>query len=561
MTWGVATALLEQRGDEGLFEVDEAWLPRVAAQLRPAPDRARQPLPRPARPLRRAGARSPTSGRSWSRRAPGAPRFVLNADDPLIADLGRDARAAPPRRASPTSGSRTPRQALPELQHAFDAKHCRRCGAPLRLRARLRRPPRPLLVPQLRRRPAARPTSPRPRSSCTACAARASPCARPQGELELELPLPGLYNVYNALAAIAAGAAARRRARADRRRRSSRCEAVVRPGRDDRGRRQAGLDPADQEPGRRQRGPAHAAPRGRRAAAARPLDRAQRPDRRRPRRLLDLGRRLRAARRRGAPRRLRRHPGAGDGAAAQVRRLAGGARSRSSEAIERSLDRGRRGGAAAGSSPCPPTPPCSSCARCSPTAAWRKEFWRVSASTATREVIWHDVECGGYAADLPLWDELAGAGATARCSSSAAGTGRVALHLAARGHEVVGARRATRRCSTRSTRARPPSRLAVRRRCARRPRRSSSAATFALVVAPDAAHPAARRTGRARRGLLRAAAAHLAPGGPCSRRDRRRVRARRRGDGRAAASRRARGRRLGLLEPAARASASSAGGS
>ena len=36
MTWGVATALLEQRGDEGLFEVDEAWLPRVAAQLDPA---------------------------------------------------------------------------------------------------------------------------------------------------------------------------------------------------------------------------------------------------------------------------------------------------------------------------------------------------------------------------------------------------------------------------------------------------------------------------------------------------------------------------------------------
>src|SRR5205814_3627560 len=30
MTWGVATALLEQHGDEGLFEVDEAWLPQVA---------------------------------------------------------------------------------------------------------------------------------------------------------------------------------------------------------------------------------------------------------------------------------------------------------------------------------------------------------------------------------------------------------------------------------------------------------------------------------------------------------------------------------------------------
>ena len=36
MTWGVATALLEQRGDEGLFEVDEAWLPRVAPQLDPS---------------------------------------------------------------------------------------------------------------------------------------------------------------------------------------------------------------------------------------------------------------------------------------------------------------------------------------------------------------------------------------------------------------------------------------------------------------------------------------------------------------------------------------------
>src|SRR3954452_24222923 len=35
MSWGVATALLEQRGREGLFEVDEAWLPRVAAQLDP----------------------------------------------------------------------------------------------------------------------------------------------------------------------------------------------------------------------------------------------------------------------------------------------------------------------------------------------------------------------------------------------------------------------------------------------------------------------------------------------------------------------------------------------
>ena len=36
-----------------------------------------------------------------------------------------------------------------------------------------------------------------------------------------------------------------------------------------------------------------------------------------------------------------------------------------------------------------------------------------------RAAIWHDVECGAYAADLPLWEELADA-AAARCWSSAA---------------------------------------------------------------------------------------------------------------------------------------------
>jgi len=36
MTWGVATALLEQHGREGLFEVDEAWLPRSSPSSTPA---------------------------------------------------------------------------------------------------------------------------------------------------------------------------------------------------------------------------------------------------------------------------------------------------------------------------------------------------------------------------------------------------------------------------------------------------------------------------------------------------------------------------------------------
>jgi SAM-dependent methyltransferase len=51
--------------------------------------------------------------------------------------------------------------------------------------------------------------------------------------------------------------------------------------------------------------------------------------------------------------------------------------------------------------------------------------------------IWHDVECGSYAADLPLWEELADQ-ADGPVLELGCGTGRVALHLARRGHEVVG---------------------------------------------------------------------------------------------------------------------------
>ena len=54
----------------------------------------------------------------------------------------------------------------------------------------------------------------------------------------------------------------------------------------------------------------------------------------------------------------------------------------------------------------------------------------------TRSAIWHDVELGSYDADLPLWLELAAAGNGAILDLGA-GTGRVAAHLAAHGHEVV----------------------------------------------------------------------------------------------------------------------------
>jgi SAM-dependent methyltransferase len=51
-------------------------------------------------------------------------------------------------------------------------------------------------------------------------------------------------------------------------------------------------------------------------------------------------------------------------------------------------------------------------------------------------VIWHDVECGGYDADLPLWRELARR-AGGPILDLGAGTGRVTLDLAAAGHDVT----------------------------------------------------------------------------------------------------------------------------
>jgi SAM-dependent methyltransferase len=52
------------------------------------------------------------------------------------------------------------------------------------------------------------------------------------------------------------------------------------------------------------------------------------------------------------------------------------------------------------------------------------------------QVIWHDLECGSYHADLPLWRELAG-DCAGPILEIGAGTGRVALELARAGHRVT----------------------------------------------------------------------------------------------------------------------------
>jgi lipid II isoglutaminyl synthase (glutamine-hydrolysing) len=202
MHWGVATALLEQSGDEGLFELDEAWLPRVAPQLCPRllvlGNLFRDQLDRYGELERLAD--------EWVElvaRLEGSCEFALNADDPLIADLGRDKDLR--RRPGVTYfGIEDESQALPELQHAHDAKHCRRCGAPYAYdRA---------FVGHLGHYtcPNCDADRPAPDVAATKIELHGISGSRvhittPEGDLELDLPLPGLYNVYNALAAITSG--------------------------------------------------------------------------------------------------------------------------------------------------------------------------------------------------------------------------------------------------------------------------------------------------------------------------------------------------------------------
>ena len=65
---------------------------------------------------------------------------------------------------------------------------------------------------------------------------------------------------------------------------------------------------------------------------------------------------------------------------------------------------------------------------------------RESGVPAIEEAIWQQVEFGSYTADLPLWRELAGraAGPVLELGS---GAGRVALHLASRGVQVIAVER------------------------------------------------------------------------------------------------------------------------
>jgi SAM-dependent methyltransferase len=61
---------------------------------------------------------------------------------------------------------------------------------------------------------------------------------------------------------------------------------------------------------------------------------------------------------------------------------------------------------------------------------------RVDQDRSSHCVIWHDLECGAYGADLPLWRSLA-ATHGGPVLDVGAGTGRIALDLARHGHQVT----------------------------------------------------------------------------------------------------------------------------
>jgi UDP-N-acetylmuramyl tripeptide synthase len=198
MHWGVATALLDagrRRGELGLLEVDEAWLPRVAAELDP---RALILCNLFRDQLDRYGELELIADR-WAElvaERDGRSSFVLNADDPLVADLGRD------RSQVTYFGVEDDSLALPELQHASDSKHCRRCGHPYAYEAVYLGHLGRYRCPNCgRERPAAQVAA--TRVHLLGMKGSDIELRTPAGPMCLRLPLPGLYNVYNALAAAA----------------------------------------------------------------------------------------------------------------------------------------------------------------------------------------------------------------------------------------------------------------------------------------------------------------------------------------------------------------------
>lgn len=127
--------------------------------------------------------------------------------------------------------------------------------------------------------------------------------------------------------------------------------------------------------------------------------------------------------------------------------------------------------------------------------------------SAADAVIWHDLECGFYSADLALWREISGPADTVL--DIGAGSGRVALDLARAGHRVTALDLDAELLAALHERA---GELDVETVCADARTFELSSRDFALCLAPmQTLQLLGGVAGRAK--FLRSARAHLAPGG------------------------------------------------
>jgi lipid II isoglutaminyl synthase (glutamine-hydrolysing) len=190
---GVASSLLSGRDAElGLFEVDEGALSEVMRRLAPRAlllgNLFRDQLDRYGE-LELVAAR-------WREAVAGLPTaaLVVNGDDPQVADLA-DGRAN-----ARIFGLDDPAHARPALQHAADSKYCLRCGTPYDYAAAYvghlggyRCPhcghARPALDVAARE------------IELRGLDGASFTLVAPEGTARIELRLPGLYNVYNAVGA------------------------------------------------------------------------------------------------------------------------------------------------------------------------------------------------------------------------------------------------------------------------------------------------------------------------------------------------------------------------
>jgi UDP-N-acetylmuramyl tripeptide synthase len=188
---GVASALLRAGGaDLGLFEVDEGALPEVSRRLHPKAILLGNLF---RDQLDRYGELEIVATR-WRAAVAALPeaRLVVNGDDPQVGSLARP--------GGRVFGLDDPRAARPSLQHAADSKYCIRCGTPYTYAA--------AYVGHLGDYRCPSCGHERPQLDVTArdvelrgLDGASFTLAAAEGETRVDLALPGLYNVYNALGA------------------------------------------------------------------------------------------------------------------------------------------------------------------------------------------------------------------------------------------------------------------------------------------------------------------------------------------------------------------------